>query len=74
MRIDFSRGHFSKLHVRAELEHKTQLKQKQQRYLHKNNTKTNEVVMQALLEYKKHMINEVHYKQIKERSLSLVNR
>lgn len=42
-----------------------------------NNLKTktkNELVAQALLEYKKHMVNQIFYKEIKEKSLSLQNR
>ncbi len=41
-----------------------------------NNTqkRKNEKIAQALLEYKKHMVNEVNYKEIKKRGLVLENR
>lgn len=36
--------------------------------------KRNQIVVQALNEYKKHMVNEANYKDIKERGLILENK
>lgn len=47
---------------------------KEENHNNAHKKKTSERVAQALLEYKKHMVNEVHYKEIKDRGLVLENK